>query len=275
MRLRSSSAALHRFGDSPLSPECTPLPAVLERLGLSVGQDRSPAERPGSLTRDGAADVSVISLDDARALRGLSAPASRAGQPGTPFAAQLRALLTTLSVSRGNEAARTIAFASVAGSAGANTVSASLATMAALSGLRVALIDANLGDPRLHAIYGLPNEPGLANLLLEEASARGVLQSCSVPNLAVIAAGSAGHGHASLLLRERVLHRIEPVMAAFDFVIIDCATLPAGLVASAARGATDVIVGARRHGSSLNALREMLDALGADGIDNASVLILE
>ncbi|MET0372790.1 MAG: hypothetical protein ABW128_00875, partial [Rhizorhabdus sp.] len=60
MRLRPSSAALHGLGEPPLSSECSPLPAVLERLGLSVGQDRSPAERPGSLTRDGAADVSVI-----------------------------------------------------------------------------------------------------------------------------------------------------------------------------------------------------------------------
>jgi protein-tyrosine kinase len=275
MRLRPSSAALVRLGEPRPSPECTPLPEVLERLGLSVGQERSPAERPGSLAGDGEADGSVISLDDVRALRGLSVPASFAGQAGTPFAAQLRALLTTLTASSGNETARTIAVASVAGSTDASKVSASLATMAALTGLRVALVDANLGDPRLHAIYGLPNEPGLSNLLLEQQSARSVLQPCSVPNLAVITAGSAGHGHARLLLRERVLHRIEPVMAAFDFVIIDCATLPAGLVASAAQGATDVIVGAKRHASSLNALREMLDALGEDGIDYASVLILE
>lgn len=259
MRLRTSSAALARLADPTLSPECTPLPAVLQHLGLS---DHEPQEAHGS----------VVSLEDVRASRGASVPASLTG---TVFAAQIRALLTTLSVRQDDQTARTIAVASVAGSSDASTVAAGLATMAAISGLRVALIDANLGDPRLHAVFGLRNDPGLADLLLEQQSARSVLQSCSIPNLAVIAAGSAGDSRAGLLSRERILHRIEPVIAAFDFVIIDCATLPPGLVSSASEGASDVIVGARRHASSLNALREMLAALHRDGMDNASVLILE
>lgn len=273
MRLQSSRASF--LGNATVLPAAEGRPArdILKRLGLVGPQDQVGLMSAGAAS--GASPGAVIQLDQALDARGLATTVSLRRQADTEFATQIRTLLTTLSARPGEEARRKVVVAGVTSPADATRVSASLAVMCAIMGYKVGLIDCNLGRPRLHDLFGLSNEVGLSNLLLEQYSAPSLLQSCAIPNLTFMAAGPRVEGDAGLLLRERVLHRIEQASAEFDFVFLDCATLPPGLVASAAAGATDVIVGAKRHASSLRSLRDMLGSLGEDGIENASVLILE
>jgi non-specific protein-tyrosine kinase len=272
MRLQPSPATFLKAAAAP-SGECAPAHLVLERLGLAEPQE--PVGAPLQRLPDQAGYGTVIPLDQAYGAKGATTPAVLRRQANTAFASQIRALATALSARADDDPTRTVVVASVADAADASMVSASLAVMCAIGGVGVALIDGNLGHPRLHSLFGLSNEFGLSNLLMEQHSARSVLKGCSIPGLAVMPAGPAVDGSAGLLLRERVFHRVAPVLVGLDLVIVDAATLPPGLVASTAEGASDVIVAARRHASSLRSLREMLEALGKDGEDNTSVLILD
>jgi Mrp family chromosome partitioning ATPase len=268
MRLQPSPTTFLKAAAAP-SGAGAPAQVILELLGLAEphGTTAGPPDPAGYGT--------VVPLEQAFGAKGATSLASLRHQANTAFAGQIRALATGLSARAEDDQARTVVVASVADPADASRVSASLAVMCALGGTRVALIDGNLGHPRLHSAFGLSNEFGLSNLLLEQQSVQSLLQRCSVPNLAVMPAGPPVDGHASLLLREHVFHRIEPILAGLDMVIVDSATLPPGLVASTAQGASDVIVAARRHASSLRSLSTMIEALGRDGEDSTSVLLLD
>ncbi len=66
---------------------------------------------------------------------------------------------------------------------GKSTVAVNLARTLALSGARVLLVDADLRRGHLHEFFGMPQEPGLSQLLLQPVDVERVLQTNSVPNL--------------------------------------------------------------------------------------------
>ncbi len=84
------------------------------------------------------------------------------------------------------------------------TVAANLAIVAAQSGMQTILVDTDLRKPGLHQRFGLTQEAGLSDLLVEDAPSApqlaNCLQSTFVPNLSVLGAGSAGLQSAISLL---------------------------------------------------------------------------
>jgi polysaccharide biosynthesis transport protein len=104
---------------------------------------------------------------------------------------------------------------------GKSVTASNLAASMALSGLRVLLIDADLRRPRVHEIFKLNNNPGLANLLtrrvedekgqtanakddpiasiLDENTWQKVIQRTSIPNLYIITSGFTPSNPAELL----------------------------------------------------------------------------
>ncbi len=142
------------------------------------------------------------------------------------MAESFRATLTSLLFASGrNERPRVILLSSPAPKEGKTTVCTNLAVALAEINERVLLIDADLRKPRLHNIFDLPNEQGLAELLRRKEPVAGPLnglaRATEVPNLSVITSGHSKEADTALLYSARLGEIIRAVRAEYDTVLID------------------------------------------------------
>jgi capsular exopolysaccharide synthesis family protein len=111
-------------------------------------------------------------------------------------------------------------------SEGKTTIALSLAISAAASGLKVALVDADLRHPSTSRFFGLEQEKGLVDLLTGTAS-EGIL-SFRKHGLVVIPAGSKSLNPPDILSSERMKALVAHLKDEFDYVVVD--TPPVGPV---------------------------------------------
>jgi capsular exopolysaccharide synthesis family protein len=107
---------------------------------------------------------------------------------------------------------------------GKTTTSANLAVALAQAGKSVIIVSADLRKPRLHRFFeGTTNVEGLVDVLTGDRSVRQVLQTCTIPNLSVMACGPISSSPAELLHAPRMAAMLEEMRTLADFVIIDSA----------------------------------------------------
>jgi polysaccharide biosynthesis transport protein len=99
-------------------------------------------------------------------------------------------------------------------------------------GKKVLLIDGDLRRPRLHTIFGLPNERGLSDLVRKEqpsgrlfagepVSHDGLIQSTRFPGLFVMSSGPNGLPASAILSAPRLSTVLRTVRRHFDLIFID------------------------------------------------------
>jgi len=116
------------------------------------------------------------------------------------------------------------------GKEGKAEASLGLATAAAASGRRTALLECDLGSPALATALGLASAPGLGEYLRGEASAQQILQpavlagpassGASAPLVCVVAGAPSADG-ATLLTSESFRHATTKLRAAYELVVLD------------------------------------------------------
>lgn len=110
---------------------------------------------------------------------------------------------------------------------GRTTIAVHLAQAAAAMGQRVLLVDAHLraGGMPMHQLLGLPDIPGLSNLLREEATVNQVIQRLDWESgLFIVGAGSVPPDPTRLLASSQMRDFMQKMHKSFDLVIYD--TLP-------------------------------------------------
>lgn len=157
-----------------------------------------------------------------------------------------------------NAGVRSFAILGDASQTGASFLAANLAVACAQSGLRTALIDANLADPRQAEIFGIdPMTPGLADWVgsPDVDCARFVV--APAPNLFLMPAGTPSQDE-SLLQQVKVSAIIRQLGRLFDVVIYDIppATDLANALAVAAAAERTILVG-REHHTLVNTLQQL------------------
>jgi capsular exopolysaccharide synthesis family protein len=114
---------------------------------------------------------------------------------------------------------------------GKTTVAVNLAAIFALSGKRVALLDADMRRPHVHHLLEMPNRNGLSNLFRSQIAPHSVSRTkLELPNLMVITSGSLPPNPAELLGSEKMSQILAALSNAVDVVVIDT---PPSLVADA------------------------------------------
>jgi succinoglycan biosynthesis transport protein ExoP len=142
------------------------------------------------------------------------------------LAEAFRATLTSiLFVGQNGSRPRVVALTSANASDGKTTVTTNLAiAMAEVRG-NVLVIDADLRRPRLHDLFELPNERGLADLLREPTLSAEVIsntiQQTRVPGLAVLTSGKPTHVSANLLHSANLGELLDKLKEQYDMVLID------------------------------------------------------
>jgi polysaccharide biosynthesis transport protein len=188
-------------------------------------------------------------------------PLINAGVPPN-FAEAFRALRTNVLFSAADEGARSLVVTSTGPGEGKTMVAANLAIGFAQAGQRVILIDADMRRPRVHDMFGQPQEPGLSNLMVGHAVASTTIRKSGVPGLWLLTAGRIPPNPAELLGSQRFREFIQLLTQHFDSVIIDSPPIMAvtdAAVAGTAASGIVFVVGAEM--TSRHAARAAIEQL--------------
>lgn len=186
------------------------------------------------------------------------------------FAEAFKTVRTNVLFSSADDGLRSLVVTSAGPGEGKSICSANIAIALAQTGLRVLLVDADMRRPRVHEIFGVPDEPGLSNLLTGNAKASEVIQKSSLEKLWVMSAGHIPVNPAELLSSLRFVDFLAALEDHFDWVVLD--TPPVLVVSDSmvvANKATGVVFVVGADQTSRNAARNAVDQLQAT---NANVL---
>jgi capsular exopolysaccharide synthesis family protein len=145
-----------------------------------------------------------------------------ANAPHSLAAEQYRTLRTRLVLLEEGRARRVLLVTSPATGDGKSITSANLAlTMAQEFNRRVVLVDADLRRPTVHGLFGMPDQPGLVDVLAGSATLEDALVLLPDVHLAVLPAGLPPAQPAELLGSTAMRRTLEALRARFDRVIVD------------------------------------------------------
>jgi capsular exopolysaccharide synthesis family protein len=152
-------------------------------------------------------------------------------QPRSPVSEAFRSLRTNLEFAAVQKPIQSILVTSPGPAEGKSTVAVNLAAIIALSGKRVALVDADMRRPHVHRFLGLPNRDGLSNLFRTQVNVSAVMRNkLELPQLRIITSGSLPPNPAELLGSEKMSQILADLKAQVDMIVIDT---PPSLVADA------------------------------------------
>jgi non-specific protein-tyrosine kinase len=154
-------------------------------------------------------------MADPSALVTLNDPASAASEAYRTLRMNLHFASLDLQV-------RTLLVTSPGPDEGKTTTLANLAVTMAQVDQRVIMVDCDLRRPNLHALFGLGNQQGLTNMVLDdEALTNPPLQATAVPNLSLLASGVLPPRPADLLGSKRMEVVLDRLLELADYVMLD------------------------------------------------------
>jgi capsular exopolysaccharide synthesis family protein len=163
---------------------------------------------------------------------------------------------------------RTMLITSAAREEGKTTVARNLAEAATRSGARVLLVEADLRNPTLAARLGLPDGPGLAEVMLGDVQLEGAVncldlggpgQLNSAKTLDVLAAAAAGSPNPGELIGSFMMGAtLEKARSEYDLVVLDTPPLTSVADAFPLLAKVDGVVVVARLGQARRDLSERL-----------------
>jgi len=178
-------------------------------------------------------DDTIKTADDVRRALGLSTLGAMgtlitvggelivATRPRAAAAEQCRMLRTNIRFFNVERRLRTLLVTSAIPGEGKSTILASLAVVMAQAGQRVILLDGDLRRPRLHRLFDVPLQGGLAMSLLAGSLDGNVQAVSAVAGLAVLPAGPPPPNPAELLGSRRMRELLDHLAGQADVVLID------------------------------------------------------
>ena len=104
---------------------------------------------------------------------------------------------------------------------GKSFISTNLATIFAQGDKKVLLIDADLRRGYLHKYFNLETQPGLTELLTDQATLTQVTHSTEVPNLSFISRGKSPSNPSELLSSQKFQTLLQELSQHYDHIILD------------------------------------------------------
>lgn len=146
---------------------------------------------------------------------------------------QFRALRTNLSFFFKDKKGKVILLTSSMSGEGKSFLAINLGNILALADKKVLLMELDLRKPGLSAKFGIPNDIGFTNYIINrEMTAKDILKPLKVhENLSIVGSGPIPPNPAEMLLSERTKTLIEELRQQFDYIIIDAP--PVGMVTDA------------------------------------------
>jgi capsular exopolysaccharide synthesis family protein len=134
------------------------------------------------------------------------------------------ALTSILFADHKHGAGRVLVFTSAGQADGKTSVISNIAIAAAANGKKVLLVDADLRRPRIHEIFELKNEAGVADLLHSKGDWvrwPKLVRQTIMPGLSILTAGQAKRGARGLLYSPEFSTLLTKWREQFDLVLLD------------------------------------------------------
>ncbi|MDV4146646.1 CpsD/CapB family tyrosine-protein kinase, partial [Shimia sp. FJ5] len=158
-----------------------------------------------------------------------------------------RSLRTSLHFGMLDAQSKSVLITSTAPEAGKSFTSVNLAVVAAQSGKKVCLIDADLRRGQLRKYFNLKKDTvGLADYLSDKRPLEGVVQPTDIEGLEFIPSGLYPPNPSELLMRPTVKAMMEELDKYYDLIIFDCPPVLA---------VTDPVILGREAGAILAVIR--------------------
>jgi capsular exopolysaccharide synthesis family protein len=166
--------------------------------------------------------VGTLPTLPARAAGGLRADRSGPMTPGHRVLLEsVDATRTVLLHTVRSENFKAVMVTSASSGEGKTSLSSQLAASLARGGFNTLLIDGDLRRPVLHKLFGLPQGPGLCELLRGEAGVEEVVQPTPLAGLSLIAAGRFDDGALKALARHGSKDVWEDLKSRYDLIVLD------------------------------------------------------
>ncbi|MBS9855176.1 polysaccharide biosynthesis tyrosine autokinase [Vibrio alginolyticus] len=133
----------------------------------------------------------------------------------------LRSLRTSLHFAMMEAKNNVLMISGLAPSIGKTFVSTNFAAVAAKTGQKVLLIDADMRKGYLQQCFGLRWDNGLSDYLSGKTSLSNIIKSTSIDNLDVVTRGQVPPNPSELLMHPRFKSFVDEMSAQYDLVIID------------------------------------------------------
>ena len=181
-----------------------------------------PERRSVSRASLGGKSVPIVRRKKAEDQLSDSSPLWMVSHPDSSAAEALRALRTSIMLSRAGGGLKVILVTSCIPEEGKTTVSTNLAAAFAQDNKRVIVVEADMRRPRLGRVFEVSNDVGLSNVLTgtatyDEATIRGV----KVPTLDILPAGPHPPNSSELIGSAAFGELIQRLRAAYDIVLVD------------------------------------------------------
>ncbi|MDQ4075840.1 MAG: CpsD/CapB family tyrosine-protein kinase [Chloroflexota bacterium] len=188
--------------------------------------------------------------------------------PNSPVSEAYRTLRTNLEFTALSRELRALVVTSPAPGEGKSTTLANLAVTMAQGGRLVILVDADMRRPAQHVIFGVANENGLSNTLLDEALvAEPPLVETGVEGLRLLPAGSRPPNPAELLASPRMGEFIEVIQERGDIILFDAPPIlpvtDASILAARTDGVLLVLQAGKTKREHAARARTLLEQVGA------------
>lgn len=123
---------------------------------------------------------------------------------------------------------QTIAISSSVSGEGKTFVALNLGAIIAMTGKKVILLDLDMRKPKIHLPFGISNNTGMSNLIINKAILDEVIYTDKETNMDVITAGPVPPNPSELLLSDNFKEILKELKERYDVLIID--NPPVGLV---------------------------------------------
>jgi polysaccharide biosynthesis transport protein len=170
---------------------------------------------------------------------------------------------------------RTLCVTAARAGEGASTTAANLARTWAEHGARVLVVDTDLTDPSVHRFFNISNEHGLLDFLTTGRPLEQLVQSTSLPNVSIIAAG--GPASASLqMLPQQLTELVIWSKAHADIILFNTSPIleNSDTVLIARHAENSIFVARERHASS-RSLRRAVHMLQSSGTSLLGVVLTD
>ena len=202
------------------------------------------------------------------------AAANHLPRSGSPADEAFRSLRTNLMFSMQTHGARTLIVTSAFPQEGKSVTASSLAAAFAHQGVRTLLVDCDLRRPKLHELFGVPQEPGLTDILRGRMTRGEPVRKTAVPRLSLLTAGAVPDNPTELLGGERMRSLVRRLPQEIELLIADTPPLLAAADAAALATEVDAVLLVVRAGQTARgALQQAVDQLEAVGARIGGVVL--
>lgn len=152
--------------------------------------------------------------------------------PKSPISEIYRTLRTSIKFASFSREIKTIAITSAGPDEGKSTITCNLGITMAQAGNKVLILEGDLRNPTVHKEFGLLNNMGITNILVDNAPYKLYSTSTEINGLDVITCGPKPPNPAELLGSERMKNLMQELKNDYDYILID--TPPVVVVTDAA-----------------------------------------